>query len=259
MTELANPDAWERLHHEPTEADALLFFVVYGDIDFDLPVSRSRYHFAGIPEGIEVMRYSRDRHGDYLAGFEAGHAWDELVAADPGLADRVRAARTCVIMHGAVRDPGSLDYLRDTLGFLAYCLDHGGVAIYDLQTFTWWRPEEWRTRIFEPGAGNLAGQVVILESPESADTTWLHTRGLRKFARPDLSVRGVGAGHRDGVVDMLQRFIGLQAQGGVIPDGQEIRMANLPAGGSAHHGGHLDDPDFNNVHVEFSWPEPGLR
>jgi hypothetical protein len=35
-------------------------------------------------------------------------------------------------------------------------------------------------------------------------------------------------------------------------------MATLPPGGAARHGGDLDDPDFNNVHLEIVWPDPGL-
>jgi hypothetical protein len=54
------------------------------------------------------------------------------------------------------------------------------------------------------------------------------------------------------------RFIEHQAFGAVIPEGQSVRMASLPPDGVAHHGGDLDDPDFNNVHVELVWPEPGL-
>jgi hypothetical protein len=50
---------------------------------------------------------------------------------------------------------------------------------------------------------------------------------------------------------MFNRFIGLQTEGGHIPEGQEIRMASLPPGLTCHHGGSLDDPDFNNVHVEI--------
>jgi len=43
--------------------------------------------------------------------------------------------------------------------------------------------------------------------------------------------------------------------GGRVPVGQEIRMAALPAGLSCQPAGSLDDPDFNNVHVEVRWPE----
>jgi hypothetical protein len=31
-------------------------------------------------------------------------------------------------------------------------------------------------------------------------------------------------------------------------------MQRLPEGMVCHPGGHLDDPGFNNVHVEITWP-----
>ena len=50
---------------------------------------------------------------------------------------------------------------------------------------------------------------------------------------------------------MFNRFILLQAEGARIAEGQEIRMASLPSGLTCHHAGRMDDPDFNNVHVEI--------
>jgi hypothetical protein len=32
-------------------------------------------------------------------------------------------------------------------------------------------------------------------------------------------------------------------------------MDSLPAGLMCHHGGSVEDPDFNNVHVEIRWPD----
>jgi hypothetical protein len=59
---------------------------------------------------------------------------------------------------------------------------------------------------------------------------------------------------RDGAIELCERFIQLQASGARIPEGQEIRMKSLPEGLVCHHGGSLEDPDFNNVHVEIAFP-----
>ena len=45
-----------------------------------------------------------------------------------------------------------------------------------------------------------------------------------------------------------------QAFGGIIDEGQEIRMRSLPPGMTCRHRGDVDDPDFNNMHVEIVWP-----
>lgn len=100
--------------------------------------------------------------------------------------------------------------------------------------------------------------ILTSEEPASADRTWFHTRGLRKFGRPDISVHNVGAGYHDAIIDLCERFVELQAFGGIIDEGQEIRMRSLPAGAVARHDGSLDDEDFNNVHVEIVWPDRAL-
>ena len=46
-----------------------------------------------------------------------------------------------------------------------------------------------------------------LVSEEGRGTSWYHTRGMRKYGRPDLSVHGVGAAHADGVTLMIERFV----------------------------------------------------
>ena len=98
--------------------------------------------------------------------------------------------------------------------------------------------------------------VVILTSEEAGggSLTWFHTRGLRKFGRPDLSVPRVPPQHREAVIDLCHRFIEFQAFGGIIGEGQEVHMKTLPSGMTCHHAGDLDDPDFNNVHLEAVWP-----
>lgn len=81
-----------------------------------------------------------------------------------------------------------------------------------------------------------------------------HTRGMRKFGRPDLSAHGVSSRHREAIIELFDRFIEFQAFGGIITEGMEIRMGGLPSGMTCRHGGDLDDPDFNNVHVEITPP-----
>jgi hypothetical protein len=151
---------------------------------------------------------------------------------------------------------GDLNYLRDAVGLLTFLLNHGGIAVFDPWMFHWWEPEEWKERVFLPGGAVPRHHVIILTSPEPADPslTWFHTRGMRKFGRPDLSLHRVPQQYSEAVIDLCNRFIELQAFGGVIEEGQEVRMRTLPGGMTCHHVGDLDDPEFNNVHVEITPP-----
>src|SRR5687767_2982880 len=119
---------------------------------------------------------------------------------------------------------------------------------------TWWGNPEWMTEVFAPASPSRIQHVVILVSKDGSGTEWLHTRGMRKFGRPDLSVHRVPAELREGIIDLINWFIEYQAAGGVIEEGQEVTMPALPPSITCTHRGSTDDIDFNNCHVEIMWP-----
>jgi hypothetical protein len=245
---------WSRPHYVTGGKDPFLFYVVYGQVDTAKVLSRSTYRSDGIPDGIDVMTYGPIAHADVVASFRQGYLWDQLTADNPGLAAKVIAQNCCLILKGEVSDPPTLNYFRDAIGFLAFCLDAGGVAIYDPQMFTWWEPSDWRSRVWDAGSPAPRHHVVILFSEEADGTQWIHTRGMRKFGRPDVSVHNVAPRYRDAIIDLCNRFIELQAFGGVVDEGQEVRLSSLPSGMKCFRRGSELDPDFNNEHIEIVWP-----
>lgn len=254
------PTSWSRPYFQGSGGKPFLFYIIYGEFRGAPEIDAQEYRTRGIPPGLILARYEREKYPDVLAGFEEGYLWDELSHQDPDLARRVSAASECLILRGELDDQENLDYLRDSVGFSTYFLDHGGVCVYDPQMFRWRWPEAWRRHIFEPDGPVPSHHVIILTSDEdrtgagAEPLTWFHTRGMRKFGRPDLSVHGVPRRHHKAILDLIGRFIELQAFGGIIAEGQEIRMRGLPAGMTCCHRGDLDDPDFNNVHVEITPP-----
>jgi hypothetical protein len=124
--------------------------------------------------------------------------------------------------------------------------------------FRWWQPSDWKQQVFDPAAPVPGHHTVILVSEEpDSSLKWYHTRGMRKFGRPDISVHNVPTELEDGVIDLCNRLIELQAFGHVVQDGQQVKMSSLPSGGVIRHAGDLEDPDFNNFHLDVSWPKPG--
>lgn len=245
---------WLRPHFIPSSGRPFLFYVVYGEFGSLPGLSASQYRSAGVPDGLDLSHYDMEQHASVLAGFQEGYLWDELHNRSPALASRIAESRECLILRGQPENDKTLNYLRDSVGLLTFLLDHGGFTVYDPVMFQWWDAADWRKRIFEPAGPVPRHHVVILTSDESeSDSMWFHTRGMRKFGRPDLSIHDVPAEHNEAVVDLCNRFIELQAFGGVIPEGQKIRMKSLPDGMTCYHRGDLDDPDFNNVHVEIEW------
>ena len=237
----------------------MLFYVVYGEIDASASMSRTKDRSNGAPDGIKVMSYGPNSHADVPGSFRDGFIWDEFVADDPELAATVVGCKHCLILRGTPTDSTTLDYLRDSVGLITCLIDHGGCAVYDPFMIRWWKPSEWKQQIYEPAAAAVPGNhtVILVSEEDDPSLKWFHTRGMRKFGRPDISVHNVASDLEDGVLDLCNRLIEHQAFGYVVQDGQQITMASLPSGGVIRYGGDLDDPDFNNFHLDVSWPKRG--
>jgi hypothetical protein len=251
---------WARPHYRDRGGRPFLFYVVYGSFHAEPRIDAQQYRTSGIYSGLNLASYSRKKHGDAFPAFEEGYLWDMLLLQNPVLARQISDSDQCLVLRGEIDDQADLNYLRDSIGLLTYFFDHGGICIYDPQMFRWWEPEAWRRYIFEPCSPVPRHHVVILTSEDDVlegqtkHLMWFHTRGMRKFGRPDLSVHNVPPNYHDAVIDMIGRFIEHQGFGSVIKEGQEIRMKSLPSGTTCHHQGDLDDPEFNNVHVEITLP-----
>lgn len=248
--------SWERPSFSRGGGDASLFYVAYGNIELNQPLNYAAYRSAGVPAGVEVWSYDKEKQSEGFGRFLEGYVWEQLLISDAPLAHRVKGSTGCVVVRGFVADPPTLDYFRDTIGLLTYLVDRGAVAVYDPYLLKWWDATSWRREVFEPAKPLPRKHTVILDSEDEmlAGTTWLHTRGMCKFGRPDISVHRVAPVYREATIDLIDRFVELQAFGGIVPEGQEIGMNSLPEGGVVRHGGSLDDPDFNNFHFEIVWP-----
>ncbi len=251
-------ESWPRPRFTPGGGQPLLMYFVYGNCDPTRPLNSSNYRVSGIPDGLDLRVHDRETHPDGFFGLLSDSFWRVVTRDKPDLAEAVVASQNCVRIQGTVADSPSLDYFRDTIGLVTWLLDDGGIAVLDPQMLRLWSKDEWKMAVFEPAQPNPRNHVVLLASPEPDGRLWLHTRGMRKFGRPDLSVNGVDEANRSATIDLINRFIEYQALGGVIEEGEEIRVRSLPPGGVCRHSGSLDDPDFNNVHVSIEWPN-GLR
>ncbi len=247
-------DTWERHNFQPGGGDASLFYVVFGPPPADWTISKSRYRCDGVPSGLDILRYGPNTHPEVLNSFRKGYLWEELVNSNKVLTDVISTQSECLIFKGTIPDPTDLNYLRDTIGLIEWLLDCDCVAVFDAFAFNWRDSTDWHASAFEQNTASPRNHVSILQS-EDCNGEWLHTRGMIKFGRPDISIRRVSKKMHDPVVYLLNRFIEFQAFGGIIEEGQDIRVASLPAGMICHHQGDFEDPDFNNVHIEIRWPE----
>jgi hypothetical protein len=250
-------DPWSRPYYAPDGGDALVAFWVFGDLEKGLDVSAERHRVRGVPPGVEITRLARgteDGDSAFATFADASSVFGQALDEQPELAGRVRESVAVLRVLGTIEDPEDLGYLRDVVGLVQAMLDAGAVGVAD-QAFHWWSAETWAANVFAPDAPSASTFVNILGSKDEHGL-WLHTRGMRLFGRPDLSIHGVSDDAQEAAVDLVVRFMNMHALGGVIPDGQAVRMAGIPAGWVCTHRGHHDDPDFNNVHVEIG-PKSG--
>jgi hypothetical protein len=240
---------WEREYFQPENGNAVLNFVVFGELTADVEVSASEYRTSGPPKGTEMELFTRAEHGAWVDGWTEGY-FGAMLADDPELEAKVKAAPTLAMLHGEVHDPSTLDYLRDAIGVVTALLDRGGVAVLDVLALRWFTSEEWRETIFEPAAPEPIEHVSLLASEEWGGM-WLHSRGMRKFGRPDLSARELSQDDLETFAGLFESLIVTLAAGAVIPEGQRIRIAGTKVERTVHLRGDFEDPEFNNVHYEL--------
>jgi hypothetical protein len=252
---MADLPFWQRPYFQEGGGSPFLFYVVYGRFDPDAPLSRSKYRVEGMPDEVDLIHYHRPEHAQACESFLDGYLWDRLKRNDPDLAAAIVGQSECMVLRAEFSDPPNLNYFRDSLGIVTWLLDQGGVGIYDPQMFKWWSPADWKENAFEPATPLPRQHTVILFSEEEhGNGKWVHTRGMKKFGRPDLSIHGVTEEWWEAAIELCNRFIEFQAFGGVIEEGREIRMAGTPNELRCYHRGDLDDPEFNNVHVLIGAP-----
>ena len=152
---------WPRKNFQEGPQHPFLFYVVFGAVDLDAPVSRGTYRTNGIADGLEIMHYSAASQPEVLANFKNGYLWENFMRRYPDLASHVSSSTECAVLRGEPENDADLNYLRDTIGLLTHYLDQGGLCVYDPQMFHWWDPPAWRERLFTPA------QAVRATTPSS--------------------------------------------------------------------------------------------
>ncbi|MBZ0221477.1 MAG: hypothetical protein IT467_03800 [Dokdonella sp.] len=248
---------WPRERWQDSGDEAFLLWFVFGDFDADFRIDAQRFRTRGLPPGIEAVRYRNAAlaqwEGYPLAGTLGAIFEDE----EPKLLDKARRAGECWMLRGNLHDPADLDGLRDLVGTIAGLCDGGGVAVVDPQMLTMFSAREWQARFFANDAFHARDHVLILRDgdDEQVGRIRVHTRGLRKFARPDLDVRNVPAALAGQAGELVLGFVEFQCAGGIITDGHEIEIEGKSQRVIAHLSGSLDDADFNNRHLALHWPD----
>jgi hypothetical protein len=247
------PD-WTRPHWTRDEARAMLLYFVFGEFAAEPQLDLSAHGSAGLPPGIEILRIPKDRLAHWDGHPLRGALGEILREGDPVAFEAARRAPECLMLRGELPDAESLAYLGDTLGVVAAFLDAGGVAVVDPQILALFSAADWRARLGGDALSSPRSHVLIACHDDAGGHAWIRTRGMRKFARPDVSIRGVPQDRVQDAGAVAARLAELQARGMRFGDGSTVQVDGLPDGLRIRRAGSPDDPAFNNIHIELRWP-----
>ena len=185
-----------RPYYQDTGRRPYLFYAAIGANAEELHVSRSRHHIEEMPEGLGLSRLQRPGHSGHMDELLGGALGKILDERDYDLYKKARAAQSWLVLYGEVQKDDTLDYLRNALGFVQAAVETGAVAVLDLQMLELYPAQGWTQRFFS-AQFHPYSHVNAMISPEEGGTLWLHTRGMRKFGRPDMGMTGVPQGELD--------------------------------------------------------------
>ena len=226
----------------------MVWIEIYGEWSgAQTEVSVSHHNSAGLPEELVAQLLPNDNGASW-----AGAMADLARQSNPQAWQSALDAPQKLVIRGEIADPDSLDYLRDVTGVVAASLESGGQAVFLPQILSVFSAHEWRAQFF--GAGfEPTSHAVILLSPQDDGRTWLHTRGMRLFGRPDLSCRDVKTDELQGLQAIFNGLMRMMAAGAQIPDGQPVRAAHSDEVLRCFNRGSLDNDEFNNRHLALEW------
>lgn len=258
MTDTPPPAAsWPRPYWHPSAEQVILHFYVFGTFPPELVIPAPRYGSPGLPAGMTIERFQhaalRHWEGYPLADELGGVLRDDT----PEAFEQSRVAPDVLVVRGQLADAATLDYLRDTLGVLAGLLDIGAVSILDPQTLRLFSAADWRGQFLLKGGAPARNHVLIVHTAteDQPQRSWVRTRGMRKFGRPDISIHHVPERDVDRAGALCLQLVELQALGAHFAADQPLTVEGLPSGLVAKPGGDMGDPRFNNTHVAFRWPD----
>lgn len=246
---------YERPYYENLNYRPLLYYVVFGVKGEELNVSRERHHVDEFPDGLNLSFLKKSENSEYmetLFGGSLGNIFDEQNHA---LFEKIQETDGWVVIQGEVQQDSDLNYMRNAIGFVQALVENNAVGVLDLQTFTLYTPEEWTKGIFEQEFNPYA-HVTILASEMKDGSVWLHTRGMRKFGRPDISMENVPKDEIDNVAGVVNQMIYYGVLGVFFSKPAKLHTHNgLSCIVKPEFIDDLNNPDFNNSYYRILWNE----
>lgn len=234
-----------------------MFYVIFGAKEEELEISRERHNLDEVPEGLNMNMFTREQHSEYMDNLIWGTLGKLLKEEQPELYEKIQKENVWAIVNGKIKQDDNLKYLRNTIGVVQAFIDAGAIAVLDMQTFSLYSALEFTEKIFSKDL-DIYSHVKILISKMEDGNIWLHTRGLRKFGRPDISIENVPGSEENKVVRIANQMIYYSSLGGLFnkkvklhlyKDKEEAVIINPKFVGD------YENVDFNNAYCKLLWKE----
>lgn len=248
---------YERPYYEDINYHPLMFYVVFGAKEEELEISRERHNIDEIPEGLNINMLIREQHGEYMDNLIGGTLGKILKEEQPELYEKIQKENIWAVINGEIMQDDNLKYLRNTIGIVQAFLDTGAIAVLDMQTFSLYSAEEFTEKIFSKDL-DVYSHVKNLISKMEDKNIWLHTRGLRKFERPDVSIENIDESEVDKAVKVANQMIFYSAQGMLFNKKVKLHPYKDEEEAIIINPEFIEDYeniDFNNAYCKLLWEE----
>lgn len=234
-----------------------LFYVVLGaSLEDKFEVLKDRHHVDGFPEGLEFFYIDRENDSEYMDNMMGGTIGSILMEENPELYLKVKGEHSWAIIRGEVKDDTDLTYMRNVIGYIQALVERGGKAVFDFSTVTLYSPIDWRKRFFQPEF-SPCDHIRISSSIDrraKKPSMWIHTRGMSKYGRPDISFENVPEGKENMVINIIRQMIYFSAQGAFYTKPAKFHF-------NAKHAGvvtpvfqnDFENEVFNNAFYKIDW------
>jgi hypothetical protein len=211
---------WPRLNYQRTSRRAALRLLVFSATPLTVDDQ---------PAGLDVTRHDDP---SWLDDWRTG-AWRDAAGFDLIDAGDLGAAGHAVSIAADLPDPANLGHLQAAWALAQDLVARGAFAVLDATAGRWLDAEQlgsWP----QPRAFDLDEEIVVeLLTRGTGDFgAVLHTRGMAKFARPDI-IALVRPGTARAVNRVVRQLAGLLAEGGTAIAGQRLGAGDPALGGAA--------------------------
>lgn len=218
----------------------------------------------GLPAGDPLAPFKVEVYDApaWVAGWSAGPLGVFLDDTPDIDAAAVRACPCAMAAWASVPDPLTLATLQGGMGLSKAFVRAGAVAVLDVVALRWWSPEALAAlppdRPFDIREHVTLTFETEARHPEVGHLC--HSRGMAKFARPDLAMHLAGPQHAATAGQLLNTLATALALGAAPVDGDTTRAAGVVVRFEARP----DDageasPLFFNRSFELTDPQGGVR